>query len=121
LLPAPPPGNVTDPLSGATEIPVGDGKVVRAYPAPGHTPGSYVFLYDGTLFVGDTMNFKGGKLERAPAPFDADRAAAGRAIISIRDLAKRQAVERICTGHSGCTPPGNAITLLDDIASGIGG
>ena len=42
---------------------------------PGHTPGSYAFLYDGVLFVGDAMLFKQGRLDRGPKLLDGDKEA----------------------------------------------
>ena len=69
-----------DPLTGAATIDVGDAqagkdpkdaKKVKAFPIPGHTPGSYAFLYDGVLFVGDAMIFKQGRLDPAIKLFDA--------------------------------------------------
>ena len=39
-------------MVGVTEVKLADGKAVRCFPAPGHTPGSYVYLYDGVLIVG---------------------------------------------------------------------
>ena len=64
----------TDPLTGAATIDVSqdaDAKKVKAFPIPGHTPGSYAFLYDGVLFVGDAMVFKQGRLDPAIKLFDA--------------------------------------------------
>ena len=68
-----------DPLTGAATIEVGerggkdgkDAKKVKAFPIPGHTPGSYAFLYDGVLFVGDAMIFKQGRLDPAIKLFEA--------------------------------------------------
>ena len=51
--------------------PGADAKKVKAFPIPGHTPGSYAFLYDGVLFVGDAMIFKQGRLDPAIKLFDA--------------------------------------------------
>ena len=67
LFPAPP-VNATDPLTGKVEIPVGPDRVL-AIPTPGHTPGSYVFVFDKMLFAGDTMIIDGDKLGFAMPAF----------------------------------------------------
>jgi glyoxylase-like metal-dependent hydrolase (beta-lactamase superfamily II) len=116
---AAPPVTVTDPIAGTgvQAIDVGDGKQVKAFPMPGHTPGSYAFLYDGVLFVGDTMVFKQGRLDRAPALFDVDTDGAKRAIAGIKQQLGDTELDAICTGHGGCTPKGLAKNLLDDFVS----
>ena len=60
------------PADGVQVIDLGGGKTVKAIPVPGHTPGSYVFLYDGVLFTGDTAMFKQGRLDRGPGLFDSN-------------------------------------------------
>ena len=70
----------TDPLTGATTIDVGGGKKVKAFPVAGHTPGSYAFLYDGVLFVGDAMVFKQGRLDHPMKLFEANLDASKAAI-----------------------------------------
>jgi len=110
----------TDPLTGSTTIEVSpdkDAKKVKAFAIPGHTPGSYAFLYDGVLFVGDTMVFKQGRLDRAPALFDVDTDGAKRAIAGIKQQLGDTELDAICTGHGGCTPKGLAKNLLDDFVS----
>src|SRR5204862_2632328 len=68
--------SITAPIAGAASFHVGPpdaagaAKTVKAYPVPGHTPGSYVFLYDGVLFAGDIMLFKQGRLDPTPGIFD---------------------------------------------------
>ena len=46
------------------EIGFGEQKVV-ALPFPGHTPGSYLFVFDGVLFVSDSIQISDGKLDFA--------------------------------------------------------
>jgi glyoxylase-like metal-dependent hydrolase (beta-lactamase superfamily II) len=110
---------VSTPIAGTgiQTIDVADGKQVKAIPMPGHTPGSYAFLYDGVLFVGDAMVFKQGRLDRAPAFLDSDKEAAGRAIASLKQQLGDTELESICTGHGGCTPKGLGKNLLDDLIS----
>ena len=115
-----PPVTVTNPLTGVVTVDVGGGKNVKAFPVPGHTPGSYAFLYDGVLFVGDTMVFKQGRLDRGPSFFDSD---GDRLKASIRALKTQLAgaeISVVCAGHGGCTPLGLGRTLLDDLIDRVG-
>jgi hydroxyacylglutathione hydrolase len=118
---AAPPVTVTDPIAGtgAQTIDVGEGKQVKALPMPGHTPGSYAFLYDGVLFVGDAMVFKQGRLDRGPSFFDTDTEGAKRAITSLKQQLGDVEVESVCTGHGGCTPKGLGKNLLDDFLTRV--
>lgn len=111
---------VSDPLAGAAAIDVGDGKTVKAIPAPGHTPGSYVFLYDGVLFAGDTMMFKQGRLDPPPKFFDADSATARASLASLKQQIGDAEMDTICTAHGGCTPSGLGKNLLDDLVGRLG-
>jgi glyoxylase-like metal-dependent hydrolase (beta-lactamase superfamily II) len=97
--------NVTDPM----------GKKVQAIPVPGHTPGSYVFVYDGVLFSGDAMVFKQGRLDRAPKFFDADPDAAKSSLTSLKQQLAATEIEEVCTGHGGCTPKGLGKNLFEDL------
>jgi glyoxylase-like metal-dependent hydrolase (beta-lactamase superfamily II) len=111
-----PPVTVTDPIAGTgvQTFDVGEGKQVKAFPMPGHTPGSYAFLYDGVLFVGDAMVFKQGRLDRGPGFFDDDKAQAGNAIRALKTQLADTEIDMICTGHGGCTPKGLGKNLLDE-------
>jgi glyoxylase-like metal-dependent hydrolase (beta-lactamase superfamily II) len=117
----PDPVRVTDPISDRQTIPIGEGKSVKAIPMPGHTPGSYAFLYDGVLFVGDSMIFKEGRLETTPALFDARPEENRAAIRSLKTQLVADPVETVCTAHGGCTPKGLGRNLLDDLISRVGG
>jgi hydroxyacylglutathione hydrolase len=114
---SPPPVTASAPITGAgvQTIDVGDGKQVKAFPVPGHTPGSYAFLYDGVLFVGDAMVFKQGRLDRGPGFLDDDKAQAGSAIASLKQQLGDAEVDVICSGHGGCTPKGLGKNLLDEL------
>ena len=114
---AAPPVTVSDQIAGTgiQTIDVGDGKQVKAFPMPGHTPGSYAFLYDGVLFVGDAILLKQGRLDRGPSFLDGDKEGAKRAIASLKQQLGDTEVETICTGHGGCTPKGLGKNLLDDL------
>jgi hydroxyacylglutathione hydrolase len=108
----------TDPLTGAATIDVGQGtdaKKVKAFPIPGHTPGSYAYLYDGVLFVGDAMIFKQGRLDPAIKLFDAHPAENKAAIRQLQKQIENEEIDIICTGHGGCTPKGLGRNQLTDL------
>jgi glyoxylase-like metal-dependent hydrolase (beta-lactamase superfamily II) len=117
----PHPVAITHPLNGRETIPVGDGKTVKAFPVPGHTPGSFAFLYDGVLFPGDIMIYKEGRLETTPAIFDAHPEENRSAIRSLKTQLVADTVDTICTAHGGCTPKGLGRNLLDDLLGRLGG
>jgi glyoxylase-like metal-dependent hydrolase (beta-lactamase superfamily II) len=115
-----PPLKATDLLTGPQTIPVGNDKVVKAFPVPGHTPGSFAFLYDGVLFVGDIMILQEGKLETTPSYFDAHPEANKASIRALRTQLGNDIVDVVCTGHGGCTPQGQGRSLLDDLIARLG-
>ncbi len=109
-----PPVTAQDQLAGATSVDLGDSKLVKTFPMPGHTPGSYAFLYDGVLFVGDAMVFKQGRLDRSAKMLDTDSEQAKRSIAGLKTALTGNEVDIVCTGHGGCTPKGLGKNLLDD-------
>jgi hydroxyacylglutathione hydrolase len=121
LAPIPPLTRVTDPLKEKTTITVAEGKTVKAFPVPGHTPGSFAFLYDEVLIPGDIMVFKQGHLVPTPAIFDAHPDENKAAIRSLKTQLEGETFEYVCTAHGGCTPKGLGRILLDDLVKRIGG
>jgi len=115
-----PPVAITNPLRGVETIPVAPGLAVKAIPVPGHTAGSYAFVYEGVLFPGDIMIFKEGRLEPTPAMFDAHPEQNRQAIRSLKTQLAGEALQTICTAHGGCTPKGLGRNLLDDLVDRIG-
>ncbi|HMF42247.1 MAG TPA: MBL fold metallo-hydrolase [Polyangia bacterium] len=112
----------TDPLTGAATIDVGEGadaKKVKAFPIPGHTQGSYAFLYDGVLFVGDAMVFKQGRLDPAIKLFDAHPDENKASIRALQKQIENEEIDIICTGHGGCTPKGLGRNQLTDLIARI--
>ena len=112
----------SDPITGPTTIDVGEGtdaKKVKAFPIPGHTPGSYAFLYDGVLFVGDAMVFKQGRLDPALKLFDAHPNENKAAIKALQKQIENEEIDIICTGHGGCTPKGMGRNQLNDLVARI--
>jgi len=116
-----PPVTVNAPLNGVAAIDVGGGKVVKALPVPGHTPGSYAFLYDGVLFVGDTMTFKQGRLDKGPSLFDSDGEQLKASIRNLKAQLAGADIDAVCAGHGGCTPVGLGRTLFDDFVGRVAG
>ena len=115
-----PPATVTQPLRGVVATDVGGGKIVKAFPVPGHTPGSYVFLYDGVLFAGDTMMFKQGRLDRGPSLFNSDGEQLKASVRALKAQLTGAEIAAVCAGHGGCTPLGLGRTLLDDFIDRVG-
>jgi glyoxylase-like metal-dependent hydrolase (beta-lactamase superfamily II) len=98
-------------------VPVDGGGSVRVFPLPGHTSGSTAYLFDGVLFVGDSMRLGEGKLAPAPPLFSVDRAENRRSIAALKTALAGLKLDVICTGHQGCTGPGQAGQLLDELVA----
>jgi glyoxylase-like metal-dependent hydrolase (beta-lactamase superfamily II) len=120
-----PPVTANAPLTGPVSFPVGAAgdatKVVKAFPVPGHTPGSFVFLYDGVLVSGDIMVYKQGRLDTTMRLTDAHPEMNRAAIVSLKEQLANETVDIVCTAHGGCTPKGLGKTLLDDLIQRLGG
>jgi glyoxylase-like metal-dependent hydrolase (beta-lactamase superfamily II) len=106
---------LTDAFLGRAEVPVASGKNVVAVPFGGHTPGSMLYLYEGVLFAGDSMNFEKDKLTPAFAPFSVDTRLNRQNIAALPSLLKLEDVKVVCTGHGGCTPEADTKRMLDEI------
>jgi glyoxylase-like metal-dependent hydrolase (beta-lactamase superfamily II) len=112
ILPVPR-ATMNDAFRERGEVRIGD-DVISAIPFAGHTPGSMLYVYDGVLFVGDTMNFSGGKLDFAPSVFNVDGALLKKNIASLAGSVDLAQVRTVCTGHGGCTPEADTARLLTD-------
>jgi len=80
---------------------------LRAYAAPGHTPGSMVYVYRETLFAGDAANYGTVAGFRGALRIYSDDA--GRSQASMRALFARLeasgvSVRTLCTAHAKCAP-----------------
>jgi hydroxyacylglutathione hydrolase len=114
----PPPVHVSNPLTVMMDIPVGPrGHAVRCIPMPGHTPGSFAYLFERVLFVGDTMTYAGGRLGPPVALFDAHPEANRRAVLALAEVLAPDSVDRVCAAHGGCTEPGAGQRLLADFVA----
>jgi len=107
-----PPVYATDPLVGRVDVALGGNDKVVALPTPGHTPGSYVFVFDKVLFAGDSMVIDGDKLGFAMPAFSVDAAENRRSLAALADALGGVDVQTVCTGHMGCTPPGRGAAML---------
>ena len=99
----PAPGEVeVHSFSADTAIVIG-GDTIRAFPVPGHTDGTAVYLVRGVLFVGDALSqglIRGFRDARGGYSDDAAQAR-----LSFDDLLRRLApyrVEVVCTAHAHC-------------------
>jgi glyoxylase-like metal-dependent hydrolase (beta-lactamase superfamily II) len=106
--------DATDLLVDRREIKIGD-QLIIALPFPGHTAGSFLYLFRGVLFVGDAFNFEKGALVLPPRKFTEDPDLARRSIAYLPAQLTGLTVKTICTGHGGCTPPEKTKALLADL------
>ena len=97
-----------DDLSGITllgsnqTLTIG-GRTIECIKAPGHTPGSMLYLIDGKyLFTGDAFKAKNGA--RSVHPYTMDKKTASATIRSLDGLLSE--TEMILTAHYGCFPAG---------------
>jgi glyoxylase-like metal-dependent hydrolase (beta-lactamase superfamily II) len=111
---------LTHPLEGPTEVKLEGGKVVRCLPAPGHTPGSYVYLYDGVLIVGDIMRFTSDHLAALPGPVNNNPEQNKQAVRALKPLLKDAQIDFVSTAHGGTTPPGQGRRMLDAHFAALG-
>jgi len=111
---------LTDPLVGPAEVKLEEGKTVRCLPVPGHTAGSYVYLYDGVLVVGDIMRLTKERLAPLPSVVDDHPEANKQAVKALKPLLKDVPIEFVSTGHGGTTPPGQGRRMLDSHFAALG-
>jgi hydroxyacylglutathione hydrolase len=95
--------NVSHPLEDGEKVTVGDLQV-EAFAAPGHTPGSAVYLARGVLFFGDSAGAsKNDEVMRAVRMFSKDPAqnVASLKALYERLLPRQAEVKVLAFGHSG--------------------
>ena len=98
-----------------TEQTLADGKKLVALPLPGHTPGSFLLIYDGIVFAGDSMQINGGKLDFCMNSFSVDPKENHRNIAKLKEQLNGVTIDRVCTGHQACTEAGKGAALLDEL------
>jgi hydroxyacylglutathione hydrolase len=113
LIPAPA-VTVSDAFVDRVEITIAPGATVLAIPFSGHTPGSMLYLFDGVLFVGDSLMLQGGKLHPAPSAFDVDLPELRRHIANLASFVDLTKVRVVCSGHGGCTREADTQRALAD-------
>lgn len=107
------------PLLDRRALRVGGAEAVLVLPFPGHTPGSFLFLFRGILFTGDSINLQNGCLTPATPSHSVNPAGNRTSIRGIFRLLEGHVVERVCTGHMGCTASGTAPTLLHALVDSL--
>ena len=105
---------ITDPLVGRAEFDFG-GERLLALPLPGHTPGSYLFVWKGVLIAGDSIHIYGDKLGFAQSVFSIDLPLSRRGMAKLKDELGTTIIEQVCTGHEGCTSPAETGRQLEDL------
>lgn len=103
----------SDRLAGSVSVDVGNGESVLAVPLPGHTPGSYAYLFDGVLFTGDALFVGADGLELSEPDEATFNASTCQSVAQINELFREHRVNAICTGHRGCTPPGETSRMIE--------
>jgi glyoxylase-like metal-dependent hydrolase (beta-lactamase superfamily II) len=103
------------PLHGRERISVSSEEQVLALPFPGHTPGSFLYLFRRVLFTGDSVLLEKGKLVPALPGNSVEPEQNHASIRALPELLAKENVDSICTGHMWCTRPGEAPQLLDEL------
>jgi hydroxyacylglutathione hydrolase len=76
-----------------------------AFPVPGHTAGSAVYLFRGTLFLGDAATYtRWSGFAPARRGFSDDPRTAADNLQALWDRLPRHAVRLVCTAHAKCSP-----------------
>lgn len=86
------------------------GEPLRAFPVPGHTPGSTAYLFRRVLFMGDAVSHMPiRRFHGAATMYSHDMDAARASLVSLfgsrLDLDE---VDWVCTAHGKCSPPTSA-------------
>jgi glyoxylase-like metal-dependent hydrolase (beta-lactamase superfamily II) len=106
----------SDRLQGSANVDVGNGEWVIAVPLPGHTPGSYAYLFDGVLFSGDALYVDKHGITLVPPEDEALARDACRGLALLNTLLREHRVTAICTGHRGCTEVRSPARPLEALA-----
>jgi glyoxylase-like metal-dependent hydrolase (beta-lactamase superfamily II) len=110
--PRPIPSQVTVRAIGSDTIFVLGSDTLRAYPVPGHTPGSMAYLFRGVLFVGDAAykgkirDFQGARREFSDST-QQSKASMASLIARLDSTGARWNV--LCTAHAKCAVTDSAL------------
>ncbi|HYW09675.1 MAG TPA: MBL fold metallo-hydrolase [Longimicrobium sp.] len=109
--PGPWPGEVAvSPFARDTAFVFG-ADTLRAYPLPGHTPGSAAYLFRRVLFLGDAFAYhRITGLRGAEAIFSADRERSAANLRALIERVRPLGMEWACNAHSKCLRPDSAFT-----------
>jgi len=110
---------VDDPIEAEKRIDLGGGDELLAVPVPGHSRGSMAYLLHGVLYLGDAVTYEAGRLVAPPRLFSDDPPRSAHSVAALASLLAHVPVSRICTGHGGCTPAGDAHGLLEAFAASV--
>jgi hydroxyacylglutathione hydrolase len=111
-----PPVEASDRLVGSQTIDVGDGESVLAVPLPGHTPGSYAYLFDGLLFTGDALYVSEGHMALSEPDDPALERTTCDGVWQLGALFRQNRISQVCTGHRGCSPPLDTSQVLETLS-----
>lgn len=109
-----------DALEGRQRIDIGGSDAVIALPFPGHTPGSYLYLFRHVLFTGDSLRLADGKLQPAEPGDSVDPTANRTSISRLPYLLGYERIDYVCTGHTWCTRKGSAQAMLRQLLNSLG-
>ena len=114
---SPPQVAASHTLGTDESVDIGNHQLVHAIPMPGHTPGSYAYLYDGVLFLGDAVSVDKGALTTVPGLFNPHPEAALKAVRDLKETLGATPVDRVCAAHGGCTDSGSGNKVLNDFVA----
>lgn len=81
-----------------------DADTLYAFPVPGHTAGSAVYLFRGTLFLGDAATYtRWSGFAPARRGFSDDPGTAARTLDALWSRVPRQQIRLVCTAHAKCS------------------
>jgi hypothetical protein len=74
-----------------------------------------MYLWDGVLFTGDSINLSDDRLEFATNIFSFDLRLNKRNIAHLKESLGTKKIKQVCTGHQGCTSPADTERLFEDL------
>jgi hydroxyacylglutathione hydrolase len=108
----PPQVTITQALTTDERVALSPQHDVQAFALPGHTPGSYAYLFDHVLFVGDSLHLADGTLQPPWALFDAHPQENLASLTRLQARVDPTTNDTVCTAHAGCTDAGRGPAAL---------